>query len=645
MLTKQSVADHMLETAMEEISVKEGNDPIATYVNTRTNGTVTQVTLSTPDGEASPRQVVFVLDISGSMETEVSVGSESDGFSLLDVVKHAIRTCLEGLRPQDRASVVVYSTYARILVPLRRMDAPGKASIESALARLTPELSTNIWDGLKLGIEQLPKGGTIFLLTDGQPNQRPPRGEVQELRKALYDRDDDIVLSTFGFGYNLDTPLLIELARVTQGSYSFIPDIGLVGTVFVHAMANLQTSADEHLALAIETEGIVSDLPELEKTSWGYFLPVGRITKGQDRDIFIECDQPVTISVAGKEATSLSEHPGPKDRQVVALGIRKLLEIARMGDFERVNSVLNKMMASVQDPQLREDLNGQVREAIVPEAYRKWGRHYLPSLAFAHWTQQCNNFLDKGIQDYGGTIFQTTRDALDDAFNRLPAPKPSKRKALERRCRVKGKKVRALPARMSAYNKRDNQCFAGHCRVEMADKSLKACRDIRADDVVATSTGAARVVCVLKTSCKSNIAKLVLYGKLLVTPWHPIMVEGRWTFPNDVGEAKESHCDAVYSFLLEAGFQDMRIEDTLCITLAHGIKHNIVAAHPFYGTQKVVDAMMQDNSGFSNGLVEVQGVKRDTKTDRVNGFQFRTSKNDSNYEHCMMLDQKHVDCY
>ena len=39
-----------------------------------------------------------------------------------------------------------------------------------------------------------------------------------------------------------------------------------------------------------------------------------------------------------------------------------------------------------------EDLTGQVREAIG--AYHKWGKHYMPSLALAHLTQQCNNFMD-----------------------------------------------------------------------------------------------------------------------------------------------------------------------------------------------------------------------------------------------------------
>ena len=614
----QLVTDYTLKNLIEELSSSKTEESVSTKdapvtVNVRNDGSLTQVTLSTPDGEAAPQNVAFVIDNSGSMGSEVSSG-ESDGFSILDVVKHAIITCLEGFRPQDSASVVIYSSDARVLVPLRRMDEGGKGIIKVALAGIRPENCTNIWEGLRLGIEQVSIGGTVLLLTDGQPNRSPPRGEVYELKKAL-DGRDDIVVNTFGFGYNLNTALLLNLARVTQGSYSFIPGIGLVGTIFVHAMANLCTSTTKHFRLAIETEGTV-DLSEAEKTSWGYFLPVGRITKGQPRDIFIECDKPISVTMLDVEVTTLAERPGASDRQMVAMGIPECSKLAKI-DCDRARGYLNNLVGTITDPKLQEDLNGQVREAIEPENYRRWGRHYLPSLALAHWTQQCNNFLDKGIQQYGGETFQQMRDSLDTAFNALPAPKPTHREAVVSRARSSGTTARAVPESMVHYNSRGGPCFAGPCRVKMADSSRKACCDIQKDDIVETRRGPAKVVCVVKTPCQT--ATLVKYGMLMATPWHPVTHNGRWTFPKDLGEATEYPCVAVYSFLLEPGFQDMYIEDVPCITLAHGIENDPVATHPFYGTEKVIEAIRKHN-GFATGLVEVLGVKRDATTNLVCGF-------------------------
>merc|ERR1719220_3461697 len=58
-----------------------------------------------------------------------------------------------------------------------------------------------------------------------------------------------------------------------------------------------------------------------------------------------------------------------------------------------------------------EDLRGQVAEAFSREDwFTKWGIHFLPSLLCAHVTQQCNNFKDPGVQQYGGELFNNLRD-------------------------------------------------------------------------------------------------------------------------------------------------------------------------------------------------------------------------------------------
>ena len=72
---------------------------------------------------------------------------------------------------------------------------------------------------------------------------------------------------------------------------------------------------------------------------------------------------------------------------------------------------------------------------------------------------------------------------------------------------------------------------------------------------------------------------------LKVTPWHPIRMNNSWCFPGMHAEAREEPCEAVYSFLLEAeDHVSMIINDVECITLAHGIKDDPVAFHPYFGS-------------------------------------------------------------
>ena len=606
MSVEQLIPDYTLKSAIEELATSKNSDepspPAVVNATVCTTGTMTELTLSSPDREAGPKHVVFVIDISGSMQTEVvSSTGESDGYSVLDVVKHGILTCLMGLRDCDKACLVTYSTTARVVFPLRRMDAGGKGLAKVALACIHSENSTNIWSGLELAIDQIPQGGVVFLLTDGQPNIRPPRGEIAML-KAKMDGRDDIVLNTYGFGYNLDSELLFELARTTQGSYAFIPDIGLVGTVFIHAIANLRTSVSTNIQLCMETEGTVN-LPGIVATSWGDTLPIGQITMGQSRNIFIDCDQPVRLSILDVDIVEVNRDCGNSDHQLAAIGILKCHQLAKVNP-DTSTKYLNELISTMATPGVVEDLTGQVREAIM--FYHKWGKHYMPSLALAHLTQQCNNFMDKGIQDYGGVTFQEIRTSLDTMFNKLPAPAPTHRRRIEEASRSMGRPPTAVPLRMSTYNTSAGPCFAGPCIVTMADRSNKSCEEIVKGDVVSTSMGAAKVLCVLKTHCKNNTIKLVQKGSLLVTPWHPIQINGQWDFPIHHGKANDVSCDAVYSFLLEEGFQDMEIEGTKCITLAHGIQDDNVASHPFYGTNRVVDTL-KSSSQFESGCVELEG--------------------------------------
>ncbi|CAE6418391.1 unnamed protein product [Rhizoctonia solani] len=75
----------------------------------------------------------------------------------------------------------------------------------------------------------------VFILTDGQPNVEPPRGHIPMIKSYLDSLPPDaakFTISTFGFGYRLDSRLLDEIADLGQGMYGFIPDSGMVGTVF-----------------------------------------------------------------------------------------------------------------------------------------------------------------------------------------------------------------------------------------------------------------------------------------------------------------------------------------------------------------------------------------------------------------------------
>lgn len=225
------------------------------------------VTLNAPSvGQRPPSDVVCVIDVSGSMQQVVDIrdanGHSTEQFRLsrLDLVKHAMTTIIHTLGPLDRLAVVSFSNTASVVFDLLPMTEQGKATALVAIKRLRPQQMTNLWDGvlrgmnlLKQAVEQ--RNAAVLVLTDGEPNMEPPRGYVPSLQQFLATAGSAFraPIHTFGFGYQLDSTLLDQLATVgNNGSFAFCPDGGFVGTVFVHALSRLLTTAAYQTEVQLE---------------------------------------------------------------------------------------------------------------------------------------------------------------------------------------------------------------------------------------------------------------------------------------------------------------------------------------------------------------------------------------------------------
>ncbi len=75
----------------------------------------------------------------------------SDGLCILDIVKHAVKTCAHSLDSLDRLSIVTFSTNATLLLPLTLMNDQGLAAIDEAVSKMLPDDNTNLWSGLATG--------------------------------------------------------------------------------------------------------------------------------------------------------------------------------------------------------------------------------------------------------------------------------------------------------------------------------------------------------------------------------------------------------------------------------------------------------------------------------------------------------------
>jgi Mg-chelatase subunit ChlD len=125
---------------------------------------------------------------------ENAAGEEQqDGFSYLDIVKHAINSVMHMCSENDRVSLVVFSDSASVIFPLTKMTEQGRIKCHNLLSAQKPAGRTNLWDGILAAMETLREDTSeagvrrkvIMLLTDGEPTIEPPHGYIPELKNYM----------------------------------------------------------------------------------------------------------------------------------------------------------------------------------------------------------------------------------------------------------------------------------------------------------------------------------------------------------------------------------------------------------------------------------------------------------------------------
>lgn len=191
-----------------------------------------------PDEERKDANLVFVIDVSGSMDMDNRLG----------LVKRSLELLVEQLRRTDTVAIVVYGTDARLVLD----PTPGseKGTILRAINRLSPEGVTNAEAGIRLGYRTAMRAykndgiNRIILCSDGVANMGQTESDaiLSEVRGYV---EEGVTLATFGFGMdNYNDTLMEQLADNGDGMYAYIDDMDEARNQFIDKLtSNLQTIA------------------------------------------------------------------------------------------------------------------------------------------------------------------------------------------------------------------------------------------------------------------------------------------------------------------------------------------------------------------------------------------------------------------
>jgi Ca-activated chloride channel family protein len=190
--------------------------------------------------DPSPRNLVFLLDVSGSMMPA----------DKLPLVKTAMRMLTDVLTERDRVAIVVYAGASGLVLPSTAGDQ--KERIYEALEKLDAGGSTNGAQGIQLAYEvarrNFIRGGVnrVVLATDGDFNVGlTNQSDLVSLIER--ERESGIFLSVLGVGTgNLKDSTMEKLADKGNGNYSYLDSVHEARKVLVReAGGTLETIAKD----------------------------------------------------------------------------------------------------------------------------------------------------------------------------------------------------------------------------------------------------------------------------------------------------------------------------------------------------------------------------------------------------------------
>lgn len=555
--------------------------------------------------------LIAVLDVSGSMENSASNNNqhtEGNQFSRLDLVRHSMKTLATLLNAEfattkSSLGIVSFSSNANLVMPITKMDTIGLTNATNAISGLRASGATNIWDGLHIAllqaanaIDRNPSANIqILLLTDGEPSPDllPPLGIKSTLKRKMDSLKGKVTISTFGFGYALDADLLESICILGNGTYGFIPDCSMVGTVFINWAAKALLTLAHHITVKFPS---------------GATYNVGDIIVGQSQTVVAPFEELLDVEVTYDNGqTDIITVTMTEFTCKDALYLNKLL--VEMGDMKKwkhydgvvtrhilalkaeIDATIDKtefMSDIARDIESSDESEGQILKACSADKWwSTWGRNHCLSYFHALKLQQCVNFKDKTLQHFASDAFKELQEKGIDIFSALPAPTPSVRSYSAGCAYAPNPTVPVRTFDMSNYVSTSGPCFTGDCLVKMGDGTDKRVDELKKGDVV---QGGYKVQALLVTPVNKEVDMVVFTKGLKITPWHPIILKDdvEWVFPVEIRAPIKAYVDNYYNLVLETG-HIVELNTHQVVTLGHGFKTNHVIKHPYFGTHAVID--------------------------------------------------------
>ena len=196
--------------------------------------------------KAPPSNIVFLIDVSGSMDED----------NKLPLLKSSFKMLLGQLRPDDKIAIVTYANGTKVALP--STSVKDKEKIIKVLDNLYASGGTSGGRGIQLAYEQAQKSfikngnNRIILATDGDFNIGI--NNTTDLEKFIEkQRESGIYMSVLGFGIgNYRDDMAETIADKGNGNYAYIDNITEAKKVLVNELSGTLFAVAKDVKLQLE---------------------------------------------------------------------------------------------------------------------------------------------------------------------------------------------------------------------------------------------------------------------------------------------------------------------------------------------------------------------------------------------------------
>jgi hypothetical protein len=624
-----------------------------------------------------PKDSHWSMDASGSMgqSCQKKSNESSTNWTFHDLAAQLLITGINTQSVNDRSEVSKFATQYQLVKDKSTMTHINKKSACDAIraARIgtgknNNDRTTNLWAALQPSISsnnEPDRYDYSVVFCDGKPNEPDwiPKficNEATYLKESASSKGNDIKPThMFAIGSDANAALLSWTARELDGTFWYISDASMMGSVGCAAFAHLNTISMTGLRI----NGI----------------PIGSICSGQSRCVLVPnadhvefiTDQIGSIMIDTRSKNQMD--PVELSGQSLRFDVLELLRLLKFNASpnerkdqnsqfiwtsafrDQLISIAEKYVSSVKEnpfgKALLQDImpNASLERHGIPrndghdaqlpmaleskENLEKWGTPYILQYIQCLEMEIPINDKDAVSTHYfqSNPVFASAYDTAFQIYAETPLDLHRHQAADQAKSRSRAESYRRSAPVVQNYQTAatsgycSDDCFLTGTSIKMSNGTEKPVEQLSKGDKVVDRDGNEQIVlCLIERIGKKEY--MIQIGDLYITDNHPVYVKGKWEWPKDIGTkimaTENLDFTTLYNVLLENG--DSIVANGInVITLGHGITGDKVAEHDYYGNRKKVLNCLKllDLIGFENGKVRSIGAIRDPETGWVIGHK------------------------